>query len=141
MMTLFLFRGLPGSGKSTLANLLGLSVFEADNFFMKDGVYQFNPSLLPQAHAECQRLARESLELGQSCIVSNTFTQRWEMEPYIQMAQATNTRLTVMSLFDGGCTDEVLAIRNTHGVPLEAIARMRARWEHDWKNGNPNRPF
>jgi predicted kinase len=137
--TLFVFRGLPGSGKTTLARQLDLDVFEADQFFMEGGIYRFDPSKLPQAHAECQRQTLECLEAGKSCVVSNTFTQRWEMQPYIEMAEQTDTRLSVISLFDGGCTDEQLAERNTHGVPLQAIQAMRNRWEHDWKNGSPER--
>ena len=27
--------------------------------------------------------------------------------------------------------------RNVHGVPLETIGQMRARYEHDWRRGDP----
>lgn len=138
-MQLFLIRGLPGSGKSSLADSLDLPVFEADDFFVHDGVYRFDPGLLPQAHADCQRRAREALEHGLSCVVANTFTQRWEMQPYIEMAEELGARLTVVSVYDGGCSNVELASRNKHGVPLDAIATMRVRWEHDWKNGRRSR--
>ena len=49
-------------------------------------------------------------------------------------------RLVVMDLYDGGLTDSELAARNLHGVPEAGINRMRLRWEHDWKAGNPNPP-
>jgi predicted kinase len=134
-MNLFLIRGLPGSGKSTLAKQLGLTVFEADQFFMKDGVYQFDPSLLAEAHKQCQENTFKELSKGNSVCVANTFTKRWEMQPYIEMADVIDARLTVVSLFDGGLSDEQLAARNTHGVPLAAIQAMRSRWQEDWKNG------
>lgn len=142
-MNLILVRGLPGSGKSTIARVLDLSTYEADDyfaFFSHDGVYAFDPSLLPQAHADCQRRTRDALEHGLSCVVSNTFAQRWEMQPYIEMAEELGARLTVLSLFDGGCTDAELAARNKHGVPVETITAMRERWEHDWRNSSPKRP-
>jgi predicted kinase len=42
MKELFLLRGLPGSGKSTLAKSLGGIRIEADQYFMEDGVYNFD---------------------------------------------------------------------------------------------------
>jgi predicted kinase len=142
MKNLFLIRGLPGCGKTTLTNALGVrfeGFYEADDFFYVDGEYQFDPSKLSQAHQQCQSRCLESLENDESCVVSNTFTQRWEMQPYIEMAEKTGARLTVIDLFDGGQTDEELAARNQHGVPLVAIKRMRDRYEHDWRSGKTTR--
>lgn len=139
MANMYLIRGIPGSGKSTLAKDLGFTTCEADQFFMVDGVYQFDPSKLMDAHMQCQNNARELVQAGKNCIVSNTFSMRWEMQPYIEMAKQYGARLTVVDVFDGGCTDEELANRNVHGVPLAVIKAMRNRWEHDWKNGSPTR--
>ena len=30
--------------------------------------------------------------------------------------------------------------RNVHGVPLETIGQMRARYQHDWRRGDPQSP-
>ena len=146
--TLLLIRGLPGSGKTTLLELFTsrFADFCADDFFMVDGEYIFDPSKLTQAHALCLRHTRQNLmdqwlNVVGGAAVHNTFTQRWEMEPYIQLAEETGARLVVIDLFDGGLTDKELAARNSHGVPMEAIARMRARYEHDWKHGNPLPPW
>jgi predicted kinase len=142
MLHLFLIRGLPGSGKSTLADALGVFNTEADQYFVdEDGNYNFDPSKLPQAHAQCQEDTRASLESGISVAVSNTFTQMWEMIPYIEMARDTGARLTVIDLFDGGCNDRELERRCIHGVPLHAFRAMRQRYEHDWKAGNPLPPW
>ena len=141
--TLFLIRGLPGAGKtSLLMNYIDVAAFAADDYFTNEfGEYEFNPSLLPKAHARCQMSASEALKDGHDVAVHNTFTQRWEMQPYIEMAEENGARLTVIDLFDGGLTDEELEKRNTHGVPKDAIARMRARYEHDWKSENPRAPW
>ena len=138
MSTLFIVRGLPGSGKSTLASKLG-KVVSADDFFTIDGLYTFNVADLPNAHAWCLVAARNALKWG-DVAVANTFSQRWEMEPYLLLAAKLASRVFVLDLFDGGCTDEDLFARNVHGVPLATIQVMRARWEHDWRNGNPERP-
>lgn len=83
-MELVLIRGLPGSGKSTYARRFysGYVHCEADHYFYdKDGVYRYNPDLIRQAHAACQKKAREALRSGKSVVVSNTFVRQWEMLP------------------------------------------------------------
>ncbi len=145
MKALFLVSGLPGCGKTTFAGELAPAgwMFAADDYFVEEnGVYRFNPKNLPQAHEQCQRRTDNAMEAERDCIVvHNTFSQRWEMEPYFKMASRRGYRVTVVSLFDGGCTDEELAERNEHGVPVDGIARMRARWEHDWRTADTRPPW
>ena len=145
-VTLRLYRGLPGSGKSTAADgaLLPKSrrSIAADDFFMRKGKYEFDPSKIAEAHAECQERCKMLLSHGgEDVSVANTFTQRWELQPYLEMAECLGVRVVVLDLFDGGLSDEELAERNTHGVPVEAIAGMRARYEHCWRTGNPLPPW
>ena len=152
MSSIVLVRGLPGSGKTTMAKMISAvspvgrhhapELCAADDYFYNDeGVYTFDPTLLGAAHADCQARAVLAVKNGRSVVVHNTFTQRWEMEPYIQLAHAHDCRLIVLSVFDGGCDDETLASRNSHGVPLEGIKAMRDRWEFDWKDGDTRPPW
>lgn len=124
-MELVLIRGLPGSGKTTKAAEFARSGYihcEADHYFEDDcGNYVFNPALLPQAHKACQSKAREALALGLSVVVANTFTQAWEVQPYIDMAKEAGASIKVLV-----CSGEYGSI---HGVPASAIERMRSRWE------------
>jgi predicted kinase len=137
MQQLILIRGLPGSGKSTLARALAGDArsIEADDYFVSDGVYRFDPAQLPQAHAACQAQAQAELAAGRSVVVANTFSQRWEMEPYMLAARECGARVVVADLYDGGLDDSALAARGVHGVPVPGIAAMRARWEHRWSTG------
>lgn len=123
MKTLFLLRGLPGAGKSTLADSLGIDYVEADMFFMQDGEYKFDGAKLKEAHEWCQGRVRKIMEYGMSVAVANTFTQEWEMEPYLKMAEEFGYRVNSLIVENrhGG--------ENTHGVPEEALTRMRNRFE------------
>tara|TARA_B100000809_G_scaffold265263_1_gene323543 strand:+ start:1174 stop:1683 length:510 start_codon:yes stop_codon:yes gene_type:complete len=149
---ILLIRGLPGSGKTSLSDMIGLSTpsgimarpvpCAADDYFLDEaGHYVFDPKLLGEAHKACQTRAAVAINLGKSVVVHNTFTERWEMEPYLQMAEEFDYKVIVVSTFDGGCTDAALAKRNDHGVPVESIAAMRARWEEDWGSGDPRPPW
>lgn len=125
--TLILVRGLPGSGKSTLAEEISSNLdnvhIEADMYFLdEDGKYRFDGTKLKDAHEWCQRNASFSLSLGFSVIVSNTFTQKWEMEPYLKMAEEFNIPVQIIE-----CKGK---FGNIHNVPEEAIQKMRERWEN-----------
>lgn len=143
---LVLVRGMPGSGKSSFGEMICrydqfVSVISADDFFMKDGRYQFNPAKLSEAHADCLARAKQGLVHGWLMVVANTFSCRWEMQPYLDLAKEIGCALRVVDLFDAGLTDQDLFERNVHDVPYQTIVQMRKRWEHDWKNGDPRAPW
>jgi hypothetical protein len=138
--TLFLVRGLPGSGKTTLGSCIAdeynhyhgesSAIWEADQFFMKDGEYHYDRSKIHEAHGWCQDQVRGCMRGGMEIVVvSNTFSTHWEMAVYEKMAQTYGYFVVKIDLFDRGFSDEELAKRNVHNCPIETIKRMRERWE------------
>ncbi len=123
MKELFLLRGLPGSGKSTLAKSLGGMHIEADQYFMYEGKYEFDASKLKEAHAWCQNAVSVWMKSQDKIIVSNTFTQEWEMQPYYDLAEKYGYR--VYSLIVENRHEGV----NEHGVPQETLEKMKNRFE------------
>jgi predicted kinase len=124
MKELFLLRGLPGSGKSTLAKSLAGCHVEADMFFMKGGEYKFDVSKLSEAHKFCQdKTASYMYTNWPRVVVSNTFTQEWEMKPYFEMAEKYGYRVysLIVENRHGGV--------NEHGVPEEKLEQMKNRFE------------
>lgn len=93
-------------------------------FHIVNGVYVFNPERIAQAHEWCQNKTRQMLRDG-DVVVSNTFTRRWELAPYYEMGADRVAEITVNSQL----TDEQLAARTIHAVPVEIIKAMRERWE------------
>jgi predicted kinase len=130
---LYIVRGLPGSGKSTFAlDLVGSDflVCEADKYFMVDGEYKFDGSKLKEAHESCRNLVetymKDSLvndQFYREIAVSNTFTQAWEMQPYLDLAKQYGYMVFTIIVENrhGGV--------NQHGVPDEALTRMKDRFE------------
>jgi predicted kinase len=130
---LTLVRGLPGSGKSTFANTITneFSVCEADKFFYdKEGNYNFDATKLREAHEWC----REQVEIRMKdngvnpqfyteIVVSNTFTQKWEMEAYYKLAEQYGYRVfsIIVENRHGGV--------NQHGVPVDKLEQMKNRFE------------
>ena len=130
MKTLYLLRGLPGAGKSTLASQLADSHFEADMYFTNEnGQYLFNSSEIKKAHAWCQSEVHTAMILNhttgdnEKIVVSITFTQGWEMEPYYKLAESYGYRVfsIIVENRHGG--------ENQHGVPEDKIEAMRVRFE------------
>jgi hypothetical protein len=154
-LSLYIIRGLPGSGKSTLAHSLvgDGNYFEADMFFTdpKTGEYRFDHTRLPAAHAWCwdrvQKAMRSRYDILRdnnpwdpsapeivtrgiidytSVAVSNTFSQAWEVEPYIALCN--------LAEFKDHWSVNLIEMKNsfgsTHGVPEESIQKMRGRWEN-----------
>ena len=129
MNNLILLRGLPGAGKSTVAELIGAkgagyAHFEADMYFMEDGVYKFDPAKLRMAHNWCQIQTEKAMADDTAIvIVSNTFTQEWEMERYYELAKTYNYRVTslVVENRHGGV--------NVHNVPEDKLEAMKNRFQ------------
>jgi len=123
--TLFLIRGVPGSGKSTLAKHLTSNVFEADHYFYDENCnYNFDFTKIKDAHKDCQDNVRCAMESGIPKIaVSNTSTQEWEMEPYMELAKKYDyTVFTLVVENRHGGT-------NVHDVPENIIESMKNRFE------------
>ena len=135
--TLYIIRGLPGSGKSTLGEKLGDSYMDfhpkfggpkthsyaADDWFYDEkGKYNFKPEELPQAHEECQARVRGCMmsSIG-NIAVCNTFSQQWEAEPYIRMAEQHEYTCVILE-----CQSQ---FGNVHDVPMQTIREMKERWE------------
>jgi len=121
---LFIIRGLPGSGKSTLAKSLGGKHVEADMFFMEDGEYKFDATKIKDAHSWCQTIVGGWMsDSEERIVVSNTFTQEWEMMPYIEWAEDFGYKVFVLIVENrhGGV--------NEHNVPQEVIDKMKQRFE------------
>ena len=121
---LYLFRGICGSGKTTAAKSLGLMTFEADQFFMEDGEYKFDPTKLREAHQWCKDQVEYVMMNGMPKVaVSNTFTQEWEMTPYFELASKYGYMVITMVVENrhGG--------QNEHGVPDDKLEIMKNRFE------------
>lgn len=126
MAKLILLRGLPGSGKSTFAKLLksGNTIhFEADMYFDYYNNNQFDVTLLKKAHEWCQFNTKKYLNSGYNVVVSNTFTQEWEMQPYFDMAKELGVEVTVLIVENRHGNSSV------HNVPEETMNKMRKRFE------------
>ncbi len=128
MKELFLLRGLPGSGKSTLAKTLVKKDYchkEADMFFIDgDGNYKFEPSKIKDAHKWCQEEVDFIMKYEHSpVVVSNTFTQEWEMESYYKLAEQYGYKVfsIIVENRHGGV--------NEHGVPTDKLEQMKNRFE------------
>jgi len=131
MKNLYLLRGIPGAGKSTLAKQLGDSHFETDTFFMVEGEYKFDPTKLRKAHEWCQSqielaMINNHVTAGldnSDIVVSNTFTQAWEMDAYYELANQYGYRVfsIIVENRHGGV--------NQHNVPEDKLQIMKERFE------------
>jgi ABC-type molybdenum transport system ATPase subunit/photorepair protein PhrA len=135
MKTLYILRGLPGSGKSTLSNTIvdSIAVCEADQYFVdkETGKYKFNPDEIKIAHQWCKDEVENRMKYNQDTygldyseiVVSNTFTQEWEMDPYFKLAEKYGYRVfsIIVENRHGG--------KNTHGVPDEKVEVMKNRFQ------------
>ena len=121
---LFLLRGLPGAGKSTLAKSLGGKHIETDMFFIKDGIYKFDATKIKEAHSWCQNMVGSWMSDDEDrIVVSNTFTQEWEMQWYYDWAKDFDYKVfcLVVENRHGGV--------NAHNVPVDTITKMKNRFE------------
>jgi predicted kinase len=145
---LVILRGLPGSGKSTFARDLlnfaedvcvgGLTKCSADTYFLRpDGVYDWNPKYLKNAHEWCFEQVEEAMsDMGewsgdcQLIVLDNTNMIKAHYKKYVDLAQEKGytVREVVIGKFDKDSLKEY-AERNVHGVSLDVIEKMAKKFE------------
>ncbi len=121
-MKVTVLRGISGSGKSTWVerNAPNAVVVSADHFFMKDGVYQFDPSQLAENHQRCFRLFMEAILRSEAWIVvDNTNIMAWEYAPYVQAGQAFGYEVEILTL---NCSVDMSRARKDR-VPPKDVER------------------
>lgn len=127
MKTLYIIRGLPGSGKSTLAAKMAKELnafhYEADMYFMRDGVYVFEGNRIPAAHEWCFRQVEDCMFNDADVIVSNTFTRWFEIEEYIETAMRADYAVKIIH-----CTGKW---KSVHDISEKILQKMADRW---WPN-------
>jgi energy-coupling factor transporter ATP-binding protein EcfA2 len=127
---LILCRGVSGAGKTTFAKTLGGIHIEADQYFIDgEGNYKFDGSKIKLAHEYCRAQTEAWMQTKDDqvstnkIVVSNTFTQLWEMEPYFEMAKRHGYKVfsLIVENRHGGT--------NVHEVPEEKVEQMKNRFE------------
>lgn len=139
MKRVVILRGVASSGKSTKAKQLteqyfklghSVAVCSADSYFMVGETYYFNKDELGKAHAQCKRLAAEAIRNQINVvIIDNTNTRGKEARDYVLLARLAGYEIEILEIPFNHLSAETLAARNTHGVPIETIRSMMARYE------------
>ena len=135
---MILIRGLSGSGKTTLARTIcgensDRIMLSADDYFTnEDGSYNFDPNSLKDAHEWCKEQASSAVadEYG-VVVVHNTFTRKWEIDPYRELGESNGYIVQIINLYDGGLSDRELSDRGVHNIPPYVIQKQRKRWDKD----------
>ena len=125
MSKLIIVRGLPGAGKSTFAKAVfpELEHVEADQYFMKNGEYNFNKFKLHSAHSYCYNKVLGLLHEGKGVVVSNTFVTRSDIIDYLCIEDlVSDIQIYIFELHTN--------FGSIHNVPEDTINRMKHRWQN-----------
>lgn len=147
MNKVYVLRGSSGSGKSFWIkhNVVDPIICSADNFFMKEGKYQFDPKQLGQAHGKCFKDFINALMVFKdnpeaTIVVDNTSIDNWEISPYVLAATAFGWPWEIIYV---KADLEKAIIGNQHGVPekkvremFERLDKIKLRYPQTEVNGN-----
>lgn len=120
-----ILRGVPGCGKSSLAELLADmgdnvgTICTADDYFVVNGEYKFEPSKLGEAHEVCKNKAMEAMANGERRIIlANTNCRKKDLTTYKTLAKKYNYTVFVLVVENHHGNNSI------HGVPEETRERM-----------------
>ena len=137
MKMLIILRAVSGAGKSSFARWLAgvwnateevgresTVICSADDWFMQDGEYRFDPSKLGVAHQACFDKFCDAVKRGVGLIIlDNTNTQEREFSKYVDWVKDTDYRITFLVVENrhGGVSE--------HNVPDAALDKMVQRFQ------------
>ena len=136
MKYLMILRGCQGSGKSTYAKKLtekfkslfksSAVICSADDYFMVNGVYNFNASKLGHAHSDCyDKVTRAMAAEVKLIVLDNTNVKTGDYKNYLKAAETYGyqVRYKVFDALDDESIETYIK-RNVHNVPADTIKRM-----------------
>ena len=122
---LVIVRGTPGQGKSTYAEKVfvpqGFKHFENDQYFMKNGRYEFDLKKAKDAANWCFNSVAKELAAGNDVVVSNVFVTVKAVNRYKELAKKYNATFKVLRMTGN--------FKNVHDVPKNVLANMKANFE------------
>lgn len=128
MKILYILRGVSGSGKTTLAQTLTQNIVAADDYFSRDGEYNFDPAQLGKAHEWCKNTVEDLIRSGcEKICVHNTSTRERDLRDYYEMAETFGYTVfcLVVENRHGG--------KDTHGVPESTLKRQEQQLRNSLK--------
>lgn len=101
----------------------GVVKFENDQYFMRDGHYQWSKESMPAAITWCTEMCRIALDRGMDVVVCNTFTKRKFVEAYKSFVEEAGAEFIVYR-----CRGH---FQNVHGLTDEMVRGFEKAME-DW---------
>lgn len=96
-------RGYPGCGKSTKAREIALKhsavIASADDYFMKDGIYNFDVKKLYLAHTTCYDKFVKNVCFRNNVIIDNTNTSLADIKKYLVLIDELNATVSDVKYF------------------------------------------
>jgi predicted kinase len=139
---LYMMQGIPGSGKSTVARAIKrldvmTKIYSTDEFWIRDGTYQFDGSRLREAHEWNQRRAGSHMEKSyrDNLIIDNTNIKQKDAQVYFDLARRYDYTVQVVRVDPGlgECLRRNAQRTPDRKIPEEVIVRMHGAMEDLWK--------
>ena len=146
---LTIIRGVPGSGKKHLAyhlendrvnnneieedSLLNITILSNNDYFIKDGKYEFNGKNLGEAIHLCKKSFLEAIHNNKKKLyVIGCFNKKWLYEEYIMIAELCGYNIKIIDI-QCDTKDELRYFNNrsTHDVPIKKSLQLYNDWELD----------
>lgn len=129
--TVIVVRGISGSGKTTFANIVAEPkvVCTADDYFEKNGKYDFDPTKLGEAHKQCQNKFDAALQdpRVKNIVVANTNVKPSDYNYYADKAKKAGAQVMFVVL------EKRHDNPNVHSVPDLVLQRQHDSLKNDLK--------